>query len=551
MLLFNDLMQRIFETAKQAVPELEDRDIDIDKTGHADFALTLFRISKKFNISPEELFEQIKKSLVALDFIKKAERTGNYVNVTIGPEVYFREIKDSLEVKKQYPDTFQDPERVSVEHTSANPTGPLHVGRARNSIIGDSIARLLARYGYRVTTQYFINDSGKQMLFLYEGYKRFSKKLNEKDLLEGYREIYTKVKEEPEIEETIKSLTERYERGDNELINEIHEIASIMLGGIKKSLMDIGIEHNDYTFESDFIRSGEIDQILENMEDHLKYEEGAVYVELPDARKVFLKRKDGTSLYFARDIAYHMYKLQYYDWLVNVLGEDHKLHGSSLTYVLKNMLDIENRIDITYYGFVRLESGKMSTRRGNVVSLPGLIERMNDESYEIVKEKRPDLSEESLKTISEAVAASSIRFNIIRVGANKSMIFKWSEALNFEGDSAPFIMYSYARASSILRKAGESNGPLSQDFNEFEADLLRQMYFYPYTLIQAKNSLRPDIIANYSLSLVKKFNDFYSNCTVLDEDPGVRGKRLELVKMYRSTLQDACGIIGIRLLEEM
>ncbi len=551
MLLFNNLMEKIFESVKPVIPELESRDMDMDKSGHADFALTLFRISKQSGKSPEDLFDRIGNAVKELGFLEKAERVGNYVNFTIKPEFYFNEITDSLKVKGQFPDIFQDPERVSVEHTSANPTGPLHVGRARNSIIGDSVARLLERYGYRVTTQYFINDSGKQMLFLYEGYKRFSKELNQDSLLEGYREIYQKVKEDPGIEDSIKSLTERYERGDNELIDEIHEIASIMLEGIKKSLKELGIEHNDYTFESDFIRSGEIDQILESMEDHLKQEEGAIYVELPDKRKIFLKRKDGTSLYFARDIAYHLYKLQNYDWLVNILGEDHKLHGSSLSFVLKNMLDIENQIDIVYYGFVRLESGKMSTRKGNVVSLPGLIERMNDESYEIVKEKRPDLSEERLKEISEAVASSSIRFNIIRVGANKSMVFKWEEALNFEGDSGPFIMYSYARASSILRKADKFGKPGSLDFNKFEADLLREMYFYPYYLTQAKNSLRPDIIANYSLSLVKKFNDFYSNCTVIDEDVDVRNKRLNLVKMYRNILQDACKIIGIKLLEEM
>ncbi|AKA48159.1 arginyl-tRNA synthetase [uncultured archaeon] len=551
MLLFNDLMEKIFEAAKQAVPGLEKRDIDIDKSGHADFSLMLFRISKQYNKSPEELYDRIRNALNGLEFIGGIARVGNYVNFSIKPETYFKEIEESLQVKGQYPDIFQDPERVSVEHTSANPTGPLHVGRARNSIIGDSTARLLERYGYRVTTQYFINDSGKQMLFLYEGHKRFSKELNENALLEGYREIYTKVREDPGIEDSIKSLTERYEKGDNELIDEIHEIASIMLEGIKKSLKDIGIEHNDYTFESDFIRSGEIDHILEGMEEHLKDEDGALYVELPNERKIFLKRRDGTSLYFARDIAYHLYKLQNYDWLVNILGEDHKLHGTSLQYVLRNMLDIENRIDITYYGFVRLESGKMSTRKGNVVSLPGLIERMNEESYDIVKEKRPDLEEETLKSISEAVAASSIRFNIIRVGANKSMIFKWSEALNFEGDSAPFIMYSYARASSILRKVEGSQKPVSIEFNKYEGDLLRQMYFYPYHLIQATKSLRPDIIANYSLSLVKKFNDFYSNCTVLDEDSDVRNRRLELVKMYKNILQDSCKIIGIKLLEEM
>lgn len=552
MLLFNDLKEKIYNSVRQTVPEIEERDIDLDKSGHADFALTLFRLVKQHGLSADDVFGKVKKSMQSSDFLLGIEKVGNYINFKVKSEFYYGEIKDSLEIKGQYPDIFQDPERISVEHTSANPTGPLHVGRSRNSIIGDSIARLLDRYGYRVTTQYFINDSGKQMLFLYEAYKRYSKDLNEKSLLEGYRQIYNELKEKPEIENSINELAERYERGDNDLIEEIHELASVTLEGIKESLRFLGIEHNDYTFESDFVRSGEIDGILDLMKEYLKDEDGAVYVELPDEKKIFLKRKDGTSLYFARDIAYHLYKLQNYDWLIDVLGEDHKLHASSLTYVLSNFLEVENRIDMMFYGFVRLESGKMSTRKGNVVSLPDLIERMKEESYDIVKEKRPDLEGEKLRKISEDVASSSIRFNIVRVGANKPMVFRWSEALNFEGDSAPFIMYSYARASSILRKAGDTKSPSSIDgINQYEAELLKEMYFYPYYLTQAKNGLRGDIIANYSLSLVKKFNDFYTNCTVLDSDNRIREKRVALVKMYKNILQDACNIIGIRLLEEM
>lgn len=552
MLLFNDLKEKIFNAVRQAVPEIEERDLDLDRSGHADFALTLFRLVKQHGLSADDLYERVKKGMEHSDFLLGMERVGNYVNFTVKSEFYYGEIKDSLELKGQYPDIFQDPERISVEHTSANPTGPLHVGRSRNSIIGDSVARLLDRYGYRVTTQYFINDSGKQMLFLYEAYRRYSKELNEDSLLEGYRQIYNELKEKPEIENSINQLAERYEKGDNELIEEIHEIASITLEGIKKSLKFLGIEHNDYTFESDFIRSGEIADILDLMKDDLRDEDGALYVELPDGRKIFLKRKDGTSLYFARDIAYHLYKLQNYDWLIDVLGEDHKLHGSSLTYVLSNILEVKNRIDLMFYGFVRLESGKMSTRKGNVVSLPDLIERMKEESHDIVKEKRPDLEGEKLRKIADDVASSSIRFNIVRVGANKPMVFRWSEALNFEGDSAPFIMYSYARASSILRKAGDVESPsLPSNINRYEADLLKEMYFYPYYLIQAKNSLRADVIANYCLSLVKKFNDFYTNCTVLDQEQDIRGKRVALVKMYKNILQDACNIIGIKLLEEM
>lgn len=553
MLLFEDYKEKIIGKIKDIYPEVEGRDIEIDETGHGDFTFRTFKLAKVRKLEPEQIFKNLENAFKNENYIEAVTRVGNYINFTLKTKSMFGAIDDSMTRTGIYPDTFQDPERVSVEHTSANPTGPLHVGRSRNSIIGDSVARMLSRYGYRVTRQYFVNDSGKQMMALYEGYRRFfpDKEPTLDTLLSGYRMIYKEMEENKEIEKTLERRIKSYEEGDPELIANIRKIASIVLGSIEKVLKQLDISVDDYTWESDFIRSGEINEILEALGDKLQSENGAKYIEPPAGRKVFLTRADGTSLYFARDIAYHRYKTQNFDWTIDVLGEDHKEHGKYMEYFLKELMDIEQKVEFLFYSFISLETGKMSTRRGNVVTLQDLIERTEEETYSIVKEKRKDLPDDKLKEISKAVAASSIRFNIIRVSANKPLTFRWSEALNFEGDSAPFIMYSYARASSILKKVNGETVQPDAEFDDPERVLVRQLFLYPYFISSAKESLRPDIIAAYLLDLVKAFNDFYAKCPVLTAEEKDRNKRIKLVEYYKNILEDSSSLVGIKMMEEM
>lgn len=556
MLLFEDYREKILEGIRVKYPEVESSDVAIDDSGHGDFTFRTFRLLKQKGLKPDDVYNTLRKIFDKSDYIDSIEIVKGYINFSIKPEKLFSVIAESMKRTGEWPDTFQDPERVSVEHTSANPTGPLHIGRSRNSILGDSIARLLSRYGYRVTRQYFVNDSGKQVMALYYGYLKYGQGAEPTldTLLTGYQKVYQDMEKDPTIEKEIEELIKSYERGDEELIKNVRKVTEVGLSSVVDVLSRLDIKNDDFTWESDFIRTGEIEDILKSLSGELKVEDGALYLELPNERKIFLKRSDGTSLYFARDIAYHLYKTLNYDWIIDVLGEDHKDHGNSMNYVLKELLDIQQKLDFVFYGFISLESGKMSTRKGNVVTLDDLIERTEEEAYNIVKEKRPELSGEALMSISKTVAASSIRFNIIRVNANKPMVFRWSEALNFEGDSAPYIMYSYARASSILKKAeGEEIHEAQQasGYNDSEKKLIREMYLYPFNLVSAKDGLRPDVITNYALRLVRAFNDFYMSCPVLTAEAGERSKRLNLVSMYKTILEDVSSVIGIQLIEEM
>jgi arginyl-tRNA synthetase len=531
---------------------MDEKDLLLDNSGHGDFTLRLFRIIKDRKTNPEEIYRTVRDALWQEDYIESIDLVGQYINFKIRTEIMFSTMHETIERTGQYPDTFQDPERILVEHTSANPTGPLHVGRVRNPIIGDSLARLLKRYGYRVSTQYYINDSGKQVITLYDAYLRYGNRTaTPESLLKGYQNIYRDMETNKEIADEVNRLVSEYESGDRSIIMKVREIAAIMLQNIRESLQKLDITIEDYIWESDFLLGGDIDRIMEDLSESLQDEDGAKYITMEDGSKVFMRRKDGTSLYFARDVAYHMFKALNFDRFIDVVGEDHQAHGEHMTYVLKDLMGLKQQIDFVYYGFVSLDAGKMSTRKGNVVSVWDLIARTEEEALAIVREKRKDLSDEKLRSIAENVAKSSIRFNIIRINPTKAMVFRWNEALNFEGDSAPYIMYSHTRASSILSKTDEADAVDPHFSSDAEKTLVHRLYLYPYALDEATKTLRPDTLSTYLLSLVKAFNDFYTQCPVLNAPAGDKARRISLVRVFRTILDDACRIIGIFNVDEM
>ena len=550
VLMFEDLRLKIADEARRHIKAFEDSFIELDSTGRADFTLKLFRFSgdPNFNSVIGSLASSIKK----LDFVETCELSGNYLNIRIRTEFILNIIKTSIDQKAQYPDTFQDPERVLVEHTSTNPTGPIHVGRTRNSVIGDSLAKLLRRYGYRVSTQYLVNDTGKQVLGLYLGYLESGRPImNIQNLLDGYRRVYKQIEENKDKEKEIENLIKKYESGDDSIVRDVKSICTVMLDGIRKSLLDLGIKIDDYVWESGFLNSEEMNNIINKLEEYLKDDNGAKYIETKEGRKIFIRRSDGTSLYILRDLAYHLFKSVNYDWLIDVLGEDHKDYVKGLKEILEDKIELRSSLSFVFYSYVSLESGKMSTRSGNVVTLDELIERANEKALEIVRSKRKDLDEKKLKEISRAVAISAVRFNIVRINPEKQLTFKWEEALSFEGDSAPFIMYSYARTTKIIANyVPVNNDRAVKDFNIYERALVFKMYSFPYCLNACKESLRIDPLASYLLELVRLFNDFYNNCRVLgsgDDEP----KRMLILNMYRKIIQDASFILGIRLIDEM
>ena len=550
MLLFQDILELTKSEARKHIENLDEKDVIFDQTEHAHITVRLVRYEKtvdNFDTKLNAIMNELKK----LPFVQSLEYENGYINIITDGWYLLNAMHESLQTTGSFPESFQDPERVSVEHTSTNPTGPIHMGRIRNSIIGDSIARLMERYGYRVVTQYYVNDSGKQMVSLYLGYEKFHKgeTLTKEILLDGYKKIYEYFEQKGD-EKEVELLMEKYEKGDDDLINQIKNIAQIMLDDIVSDLELLNIKMDEFTWESEFIVTGETEEVIKDLSEYILEENGALYIDVPNVRKIFVKRKNGTSLYVTRDIAYHMYKFSQYDKCIVVVGEDHKEHGKIMDYIMHQLLDYKNSLDFVYYGMVNLESGRMSTRKGTSVTVKEVYEKLYEKARNEVLSRYSE--EKDVDKISRDIAVSSLRFYMLKINMQKPITFKWEDALDFNGETAPFIMYSYTRASSIMEKVkSSSGGASSKNIEKEENDLILEMYKYPYKIMNATKSLRPDIITGYILDLSKKFTTFYEKCKVLGEETGIQERRLNILKTYMNIIDDSSQIVGIKNVRKM
>ena len=472
-------------------------------------------------------------------------------------------------------------ERIIVEHTSANPNGPFHVGRARNPIIGDTLARILSFAGWKVETEYYVNDMGKQAVILYWGAENLKGKVEEGDwkfswldgedkedhrLVPYYQAASRLLETDPAIHQEINRLLEDYEKGNRELGEAVRGYCNRVLKGMKRTLYAINITIDRYVYESDFVYSGEVERVIKGLRasPYCREEDGAFYLELEDFgihgrdTRFFFTRKGGTSLYTTRDLAYHQDKFRRGDRVIDVLGEDHKLQAQQLAIALGELGE-KRRPEVVFYAFVSLPEGKMSTRRGRVVYFDHLIEEALERAYHEVEKRRPELSEKEKRRIAMAIGIGAIRYNIARVQMEKAMVFRWEDALNFEGDTAPFIQYTHARACSILRKA-EEEGKLSMSSPEkaarvltspHESSLIMEIARLPEVVKECAEGLKIHPLAGYLRELAGLFNQFYRESPVLGAEPELREARLLLVHAFRTVVSTGLHLLGIEAPEYM
>ena len=273
-----------------------------------------------------------------------------------------------------------------------------------------------------------------------------------------------------------------------------------------------------------------------------------------DKEKFYFTRSDGKSLYATRDIAYHQWKFTNCDIAIIILGEDHKLESEYVRIGLE-LTGGKNVPENVFYAFVNLPEGRMSTREGKVVYIDDLADEAVDRAGTEVKNRRDDLPDDEAKQIAELVGIGALRYNIIRVQAEKMMVFKWEEALNFEGDSAPFVQYAHARACSILRKREETKSTdvdLSLLTDDYELALVKTLAKFPNIVEECAEGRKAHPIASYAHELAAMFNQFYRDCPVLTAEPeGLKQARLALVDCARYTLKNALELLGIMAPEAM
>lgn len=565
---FRKKVQSVVREAFRELGVEEEVGIEIPPQEIADFAVPCFPLAKHLRRSPAQIAAQLADRIPTGESISRVWDEKGYLNFRIDED---RLVEATLSEIVRSREDYGKKERRSVsillEHTSVNPTGPIHVGRARNPLIGDTLARCLRFCGYDILTEYYVNDVGKQVVLLTWGMESIhegeipslEREKVDHRLVHYYRRANSMMEEDPSIGEQISGMLRRFEQGDEEVISRVREIAKMMIGGIMESLNTVGVEIDRFVWESQFIMDGSARRVVETLSrsPYARREKEASYLDLEDFgihgrdTKFFLTRSDGTTLYTTRDMAYHLDKFSRADHLINVLGEDQKLGMDHLAAAL-SIMGVERAPENVFYSFVSLPEGRMSTRKGTVVYLDDLIDEAEERALEEVKKRRDDLGEEEMRKIAREIGRGAIRYNIVRVQAEKPMVFRWEDALNFEGNSAPFVQYAHARACSILRKAGDYLPVIDASLltDDYERKLIRVLARFPSLVNESGEKRKIHLIPSYGHEAASAFNQFYAYVPVL-RSLEEREARLTLVESTMWVLRNLLGILGIHPPEEM
>jgi len=356
----------------------------------------------------------------------------------------------------------------------------------------------------------------------------------------------------PESVAEVDRLMQLVEKGDQATVALFRNAVTLCLEGFRVTLQRLGARHDRFVWESDFIRNGDTARVLAKIS-HMEecHEDGRLWLDLSASgfeKEYVLRRSDGTSVYAARDLAYHTWKGRNFDRVIDVLGADHKLIGAQLIATLR--LLGEKTPEIVHFEFVSLPEGSMSTRAGKFVSADELLDEVERRAMEEVTSRRPELQESERHAIARSVALAAIRYDIVRISPEKSTVFDWKEALDFERQSGPYIQYAHARACSILEKAGEFEECVRLE-NEHEMALARHIIRFPVVIESVVRDLKPHLLAAYARELADLFNAFYHFEPVLKSEGMTRRSRLTLVRATQNTLAEALQTLGIDALRTM
>ncbi|MBI4145649.1 arginine--tRNA ligase [Candidatus Woesearchaeota archaeon] len=528
-----------------------------------DFALPCFQLAKALRKNPAQIAQELAKKL-AIKGIARIEAKGPYLNFFVDKGTNAEKVLTAISDDALYGSSGEGKgKHALIEHTSNNPNADIHVGRARNSIIADSVVRLLKFQGYATDVHYFVNDIGKQIAMLVLAAN--GKKPAYEQLLKLYVDFNAKLKENDDLEQDVFALLKKLEDGDAKVRKQFRGIVDNCIKGQRAILSDVGIEFDSFDYESEYLFNKRTEEVLAALKRTGKLftdEQQRQVLDLkgfPEVEKgmknpvLVLTRSDGTSLYPLRDIAYTMDKASWAKGRnILLLGEDQKLYFQQVAAAL-SLLKVAPP-EIVHYAFIVLADGKMSTRSGNVVLFSEFAKEAVERARKEILARTPDMKGKALDALARMIGHGAIKFSIIKVSPDKMITFDWDQALSFEGDSGPYVQYAYARINSILEKHKRKRPKPDYSVltHEAERNLINHLGRFPDAVSQASKNLEPHVIANYARELAQLFTAFYHSCPVLQagEDRLVDA-RLALCIATQSVLKTALGLLGIDTPESM
>ena len=559
------------------------------KEFEGNLTIMAFPFLKASHKSPEATASEIGEWLVAnVPAVEKYNVVKGFLNLSVNPTFWLTTLHSIAEdqdfgIRK----ADEDSDLVMVEYSSPNTNKPLHLGHVRNNLLGYSLSLILAANGHKVVKTNIVNDRGihicKSMLawkkwgegatpestgkkgdhLIGDFYVLFDKHFKEevKQLMEaeGLSEDEAKAKSPLMLE--AREMLRKWEAGDKETRDLWKMMNEWVYAGFDETYRRLGVGFDKIYYESDTYLQGK-DLVLKGLDEGIMYrkDDGSVWADLTSdgLDHKLLLRADGTSVYMTQDIG--TAKLRYQDYpidkMIYVVGNEQNYHFQVLSLLL-DKLGFKWGKDLTHfsYGMVELPEGKMKSREGTVVDADDLIDKMIADAAETGAERFADMPEDERREVARIVGMGALKYFLLKVDPRKNMLFNPKESIDFNGNTGPFLQYTYARVQSVLRRAGDDFDPLYMPTaipNETESALIQKVADFPEVVKEAGRSYSPSLIANYCFDLAKEYNRFYHDYSILkEEDPSVRQLRLLLSYVVARTLKTGVSLLGMEMPERM
>ena len=586
MVVENLLKEKIGEylLKKYSKPNTPVEIIKTRKEFKGDYTVVLFPILSLTNLKPNQIGEDIGKYLMDNEnYIEDFNIIQGFINLTIA-DFFLVDLLKRLDENLKF-DYKLKSEYHLIEFSSPNTNKPLHLGHVRNIVLGDSISRIFNEVGHNVHKTQIINDRGIHICKSMVAWLQFGKDTNPESLnLKGdvfvgnfyvkYNEEYekqvtemvsngiseTEAKKNAPIFKDAKELLIEWESGNKEVIDLWSQMNSWVCEGFSETYKNLKVSFDSEYFESDtYLKGKEI--VLKGLKDKVFYkkDDNSVWVDLKSygLDEKLLLRSDGTSVYITQDIgtAFLRYKDHpKIDGMIYTTGNEQDYHFKVLFKILSLLgYPWAKKLNHLSYGMVNLPSGKMKSREGLVVDADELIESMNTKAKIISKSlgKINDLSVSEQSKLYEQVSLAALKYHILKVDPKKSILFDPNESIDFNGNTGPFIQYTYARIKSLSRKNKKNNINFNRiDLSLKEKDLIIQLNDFPNVILNAYKNINPGLIANFCYELVKLYNSFYQSSTVLGNDE-INSFRIMLSNKVGSCIKKSMFLLGIEVPERM
>ena len=537
-------------------------------TENGDYSFPCFRLAKTLKKAPQAIATEIKENIkLNENEITKVEVVGGYLNFFVNKELLAKEVLQEVFYDEEYgKSTIGNGKNIVIDYSAPNIAKPFHIGHLRSTVIGAALYKIYKYLGYNVTGINHLGDYGTQFGKLIEGYKLWGNEYNiEENPIDELTKIYIRInqacKEDENVLENCRNNFKKLEDGDPYCVEIWKKFRELSLKEFQKVYDILGSKFDSWNGEAFYSdKMAEIVEILEKS-GNLIESEGAKIVDLEDKginTPCIIEKSNGSSTYATRDLAAIMYRARTYDFdkALYVTSYEQVLHFKQVFEVARILgLDEKytNGLEHVAFGMVLLPTGKMSTREGTSVKLSELLDEAISRAKTIIEQKNPEL--ENKEEVAKKVGVGAVIFNDLAQSRVKDEIFDWDTILNFQGETGPYIQYTYVRTKSVIEKAGgvptikEVNTNLLKD--EYSIRLIKLIYEFEDVLIQVTDKNEPSILSRYLIDVAKAYSNFYNENKIIDEDKNLQNARVYLTYSVGKILKIGAGLLGIEMPDRM